>query len=212
MSLLDFGLLALASLFTMINPIGVVVLFSGLTSSLERASANRIALKAALYAAGILLAFALTGKLIFDFFQISVNGLRVVGGIVFFMMGYEMLQARLSPMNFDDPEDLEPLEKDISLTPLAIPMIAGPGAIATVILFINEQPDPAHRAVLFTIIVAVCLLTYLGMLGANRLNRLIGEQGNKVIMRIMGLIVMVIAVEFFFAGLTPYVQTMMSTG
>lgn len=201
----------LTSLFTMINPLGAVPLFIALTESFERTEIRRVAIKASFTAFVALAIFALAGKLIFAFFGISVEGLRVVGGVLFFVMGYEMLRGRTVPKKLEN-ETANEFSSDIAITPLAIPMIAGPGAITMVILFIQEAPSLAAKASLIVSIFLVCVLTALILLGGKKILQLLGPSGAKVMMRIMGLIVMLIAVEFFFAGITPYVRKMLKIG
>jgi multiple antibiotic resistance protein len=203
--LLEFALLSLVSMFTMVNPIGVVPVFTAMTAKLSPHESHRVARKATFTAAFILLTFALTGQWVFRFFSISVDSLRVVGGIIFFFMGYEMLQARLTRTQFDDETNHEYIN-DIAITPLGIPIICGPGAITTSILLMNESQTTMQQGIVLGIIVGIMLFTYLLLLGAKQVTHVIGENGNKVMLRLMGLIVMVIAVEFFFAGLTPILK------
>jgi len=206
--LFEFALLSFISMFTMVNPIGVVPVFTAMTAKLSPRESHRVARKATFTGAVILLAFALTGQWIFRFFSISVDSLRVVGGVIFFVMGYEMLQARLTRTQFDDETTHEYIN-DISITPLGIPIICGPGAITTSILLMNESHTMMEQGVVLGIILGIMLLTYLLLIGAKQVTHVIGENGNKVMLRLMGLIVMVIAVEFFFAGLTPIVREML---
>ncbi|WP_281647611.1 MarC family protein [Parendozoicomonas sp. Alg238-R29] len=204
----EFGVLCLTSLFTMINPISIAPVFLSLTSGLEPYQRKQVARKATLTAFVILVFFALTGSVIFQVFGISVHGLRIVGGVLFFIMGYEMVQARLSRTRFDKAEELEAIDAyshDVALTPLAIPLICGPGAIATVIILMQEQ-TLTHQMILFVSIAAVLLVTWVALLFASPIMNRVGESGNKVMMRVMGLIVMVIAVEYFFAGLKPIMR------
>ncbi|RMH74118.1 MAG: MarC family protein [Gemmatimonadetes bacterium] len=202
---LEFGLLAFTSLFTMINPLGIIPVYTTLTTNLSGKQAHRVALKAVLTALIILVLFALTGKFIFDFFSISVNSLKIVGGVIFFMTGYDMLQARLSRTK-DDGESHADYASDIAITPLAIPITCGPGAITMVIILMKESVQIEQKILLFSAIFAVLLVTYLLLLSARRVIQFLGESGNKVMLRIMGLIVMVISVEFFFAGLKPILR------
>ncbi len=203
--LFEFALLSFISMFTMVNPIGVIPVFTAMTSKLSPQESHRVARKASFTALIILLAFALTGQWIFRFFSISVNSLRVAGGVIFFFMGYEMLQARLTRTQFDDETNHEYIN-DISITPLAIPIICGPGAITTAILLMNESKSTIESGIVMVVIFLLITITYILLLGAKQVTRLIGESGNKVMLRLMGLIVMVIAVEFFFSGLTPIVR------
>ncbi|CAM3743609.1 MarC family protein [Parendozoicomonas haliclonae] len=210
-SLMEFGVLCLTSLFTMINPISIAPVFLSLTNGLKSDRRRQVADKAILTALAILMFFALTGSVIFDVFGISVNGLRIVGGILFFGMGYEMVQARQSRTQFDKAEELETIDaysQDIALTPLGIPLVCGPGAIATVLILIQEKTWD-YMLLLFACICVVMLVTWITLLFAGPLMNRLGEGGTKVLTRVMGLIVMVIAVEYFFAGLSPIVRNML---
>lgn len=207
--LLEYTLLCFTALFAMINPFGIAPVFKPLTHGLTHLQARAIARRATLTAFIMLLFFALAGKALFDFFSVSVNSLKIVGGIIFFMLGQELLQAKLSKMKHDNirlqenSEQLEEYSKDIAITPLAMPILCGPGAIANVIIFMHDGPTLSHKLGLILSMMAVLSLNYVGLIGASRLLHLLGDSGNKVVMRIMGLIVMVIAVEFFFSGLKP---------
>ncbi len=206
---LQFGLLCFVSLFTIIDPIGALPVFVSMTSKLSHSESRRVALRAALTAWIVLILFALTGRFLFDFFGISVNSLRVVGGIVFFIMGYEMLEARLTRTKSDEESVTEYVE-DIAITPIGIPLIAGPGAITTVIVLMNETTGLIEKEIaLMLAITAVLTIAFCFLIGARQVMRALGHSGNKVLLRLMGLIVMAIAVEFFFNGLRPIVQGMM---
>ncbi len=122
-----------------------------------------------------------------------------------------MLRARHTRTAFDEGKGPE-ADGDVALTPLGIPMIAGPGAITNVIVRWNEADSHPKRAALMASILAVLALTLLLLLGARRVARFLGESGNRVLLRLMGLITMVIAVELFFNGLTPIVQRMQRPG
>jgi len=207
--LLQFALLSLVSLFTMMNPIGVIPVFTSMTASLSPAEARRVALRATITAFCILLFFAVTGQFLFQFFAISVNSLRVVGGVIFFIMGYEMLQARLTRTQFDEHKTPEYIQ-DVALTPLAIPVICGPGAITTIIILMNQSVTLLEKAIPITAAFLMMVLTYVLLISARRVVAIIGDSGNKVLLRLMGLIVMVIAVEFFFSGLKPIARDILN--
>ncbi len=201
----NFALLAFASFFTLINPLGVIPIFVAMTSDLDEKHRDRTAWKASFVSLLTIVIFALTGQLLFKFFGISVNSFRMVGGIIFFFMGMDMLQARLARTEVKKSE-VKTYVNDISITPLAIPMICGPGAITNAIVLMEDASGVAQKAILLSAVFIVMLITYLGLKFSSKITRLIGETGNNVMMRLMGLIVMVIAVEFFFAGLKPIVQ------
>ena len=203
--LIAFGLLSLTSFFTLINPLGTMPVFMTMTTELSTTARNKTAKKATIVAFFMIIFFALTGQLMFNFFGISVNSLRIVGGIIFFIMGQDMLQARLTKVKVDEDHVKEYVD-DISITPLAIPMICGPGAITNAIVLMQDASTIDKKVVLFGSIFVVMLLTYIILYSSSKLIKLLGDTGNKVMMRLMGLIVMVIAVEFFFSGLIPILQ------
>lgn len=205
--LMAFGLLCFTSFFTLINPIGTMPIFMTMTSSLNNESRNKTARKASIVAFFIIIAFAFSGQLLFNFFGISVHSFRIVGGVIFFIMGMDMLQARLGQVKIKDSE-IKSYISDISITPLAIPMICGPGALTNAIVLMQQAGTYDKKVVLIVIIFVVMLLTYLILLSSSKIIKILGETGNNVLMRIMGLIVMVIAVEFFFSGLKPIILEM----
>lgn len=206
---LRFFLLALVTLFSMVNPLGVVPIYVSLTAGLTTAEARGVAQRAVVTALVVLVVFALAGQLVFRFFGVSVDSLRVVGGVIFFVMGYEMLQARLSRTRHDDEAPAE-YAADVALTPLGIPLIAGPGAITSVVLLWADAHDAGRKVALLIAVASVLALTLFALLGAERLQASLGPALNKVQLRIMGLITMMIAVEFFFAGLRPIVKQLLA--
>ncbi|NOQ92229.1 MAG: NAAT family transporter [Flavobacteriaceae bacterium] len=203
-SYLTFAILVFTSFFTLINPLGTMPIFMSMTSTLSNEKRKNTAKKASIVAFFTIIAFAFSGQVLFKFFGISVNSFRIVGGVIFFAMGWDMLQARLGNIKHTDDEDkIDAYVDDISITPLAIPMICGPGAITNAIILMEESDTLTKKVILILVIFAVLLLTYLILIGASKITDKLGETGNKVMMRLMGLIVMVIAVEFFFSGLKP---------
>ena len=206
-----FGLLCFVSLFAVVEPLGLLPIFIGMTGAIDPPAQRSMARRACLVAFVTLLVFALTGQLIFRFFGISVESMKVVGGVIFFLIGYEMLQARHTRTRFDEGKSPES-DGDVALTPLGIPMIAGPGAITGVLVRWHEADTLVKQAAVLAAIMAVLAVTLAILLGARRVARFLGESGNRVLLRLMGLITMVIAVELFFGGLTPIVQKMQRPG
>ncbi|MEQ8624753.1 MAG: MarC family protein [Vicingaceae bacterium] len=200
---LTFSLLCFTSFVTLMNPLGIMPVFMSMTESLEKSERKRTAKKASIVALLTLLAFAFSGQLLFKFFGISVNSFRIVGGVIFFMMGYDMLQARLVKIKMTKKSTQQKYVNDISVTPLAIPMICGPGAITNSIVLMEDSTTWLHKGILIGVIILVCFITYLVLWSSAKITDFLGETGNKIMMRLMGLIVMVIAVEFFFSGLKP---------
>ncbi|HQJ47139.1 MAG TPA: MarC family protein, partial [Ignavibacteriaceae bacterium] len=171
--------------------------------------AAAIALKATSTALIVLLLFTFGGNLIFDIFNISVNGLKIVGGFLFFLSGYDMLRGKLTRINTNDEQDEEAV-KNFAIAPLGVPMITGPGVITISIVLMNDAPDLTHKSLLIVAILLVMGLTHIILLSSRRILGFLGETGNKVLTRIMGLIVMVIAVELFFRGLKPILQDILN--
>ena len=122
-----------------------------------------------------------------------------------------MLQARLVALKAT-PKEIKSYVNDVSITPLAIPMICGPGAITNGIILMEDASSVFMKAILVVAVFLVILLTYIILIGSTRITRVLGEVGNNVLMRIMGLIVMVMAVEFLFAGLRPYLESIVASG
>lgn len=204
---LAFGLLCFTSFFTLINPLSTMPVFMTMTAGLSEKERNRTAKKATIVALITIIIFALSGQLLFKFFGISVNSFRVVGGVIFFIMGMDMLQARLGQVKIKDSE-VKTYVNDISVTPLAIPMICGPGAITNSIVLMEDASTLTRKIILFSTILLVMFITYIIFYSSSRIIKMLGQTGINVMMRLMGLIVMVIAVEFFFSGLKPIVLDM----
>ena len=148
-----------------------------------------------------LMVFTFSGQFLFKFFGISSNGFRIAGGFIIFKIGFDILQARYSNATLKE-EEVKTYADDISITPLAIPMLCGPGAIANAIMLMDDASTFTLKGTLIGIIALVYFITFL-ILQATRLVRILGETGNNVMMRLMGLILMVIAVECFVSGLKP---------
>jgi multiple antibiotic resistance protein len=144
----------------------------------------------------------------YKFFGISLNSLRIVAGIIFLIMVTGTLPARIGQVKIKESE-VKTYVNDISVTPLAIPMICGPGAITNSIVLMEDSSTLARKIVLFSSIILVLLITYLVFYSSSKIIKMLGQTGINVMMRLMGLIVMVIAVEFFFSGLKPIVLDMM---
>jgi len=206
--LVTFGILSFTSFFTLINPLGTMPIFMTMTASLDQQHRTKTAKKATIVAFFTIILFAFSGQLLFNFFGISVNSFRIVGGVIFFLMGMDMLHARLGKVKINDSE-IKNYVNDISITPLAIPMISGPGVLTNVIVLMEDAESVDKKLVLLTSIVIVMIVTFVILYSSSRIIKFLGETGVNVLMRLMGLIVMVIAVEFFFSGLKPIIIEMM---
>ncbi|WP_271711478.1 MarC family protein [Marinigracilibium pacificum] len=203
--LVSFGLLVFTSFFTLINPLGVMPIFLTMTSDLDQADRTRTAKKASLTSFITIILFAFSGQLLFKFFGISVNSFRVAGGIIFFLMGMDMLQARLGKVKIKESE-IKTYVDDISITPLAIPMISGPGSLTNSIVMMADANTWEKKVILILAVALVMGLTYLILYSSSRIIKLLGQTGINVMMRLMGLIVMVISIEFLVSGIKPIVK------
>lgn len=210
MSPIDFGVQAFASLFVLLSPITVAPIYANLTRHMDTERARSTALRAVFAATVVLVLMSLIGEPIFAFFSISTDSLRVVGGVIFFLMGYDMLQARPPRAKHDD-ETTQEFATDVAVSPLAIPLLAGPGAITTAIVLSNDATTPLLKAVFYVALGLVMLVSLLLFVGAKTLGRYVGENGQRIAMRLIGLIEMAFAVEFFFAGLGPIVRNMLAS-
>lgn len=200
--ILSFAILSFTSFFTLINPLGTMPIFMAMTTELDSKQRTRTAKKASFVSFLTIIVFAFIGQILFNFFCISVDSFRIVGGIIFFLMGMDMLQARLEKVKIKESE-VKSYVDDISITPLAIPMICGPGALTNAIVMMEDANSPGKIIALVVTISLVMLLTYFILYSSSKIIKVLGQTGINVMMRLMGLIVMVIAVEFFFAGLKP---------
>ena len=201
-TLLPFALLCLTSFFTLTNPLSIMPIFLTMTDGFSDMERKAIVKRATIVSFITLVMFAVSGQLLFKFFGISTNGFRVVGGVIFFAIGWDMLQARITKVKLKEDE-IKTYAKDISITPLAIPMICGPGSITNAIVLMEEADTFWMQIVLIASIAIAYLLTFIILRAATRINKIIGETGNNVMMRLMGLILMVIAIEFFVSGIKP---------
>lgn len=209
-TLLPFALLCFTSFFTLTNPLGTMPVFLTMTQGMTQEERRAIVRRATLVSFATLMLFTFSGQFLFKFFGISTNGFRIAGGFIIFKIGFDMLQARYSNAKLKD-EEVRAYANDISITPLAIPMLCGPGAIANAIMLMDDASGMAGKCVLVGVIALVYFITYLILRASTRLVHLMGETGNNVMMRLMGLILMVIAVECFFSGLKPILVDILQT-
>lgn len=201
-TIIPYALLCFTSFFTLTNPLGTMPVFLTMTNGLSEDERKHIIKRATIVSFIILITFTLCGQFLFKFFGISTNGFRIAAGFIILKIGYDMLQARYSSAKLKE-EEIKSYVNDISITPLSIPMLCGPGAIANGIILMSDATTWELKGTLFSMIAVVYLLSYIVLRLSTRLVNLIGETGNNVMMRLMGLILMVIAVECFVGGLKP---------
>jgi multiple antibiotic resistance protein len=187
-----------ATLFTTINPIAALALFAGLTASLTRVDRHLTALRACIYATIILVAAMTVGQVILDAIGIHMHSLKVAGGVILFLFGVEMLFGKLDAKTERSPEE----GRDLAVFPLAVPCIAGPGAImAAIVLTDNDVYTVPERIETGVVMLVVLFMTYLLLLFSDAILRVIGRQGASVLVRVMGLILCSLAVEIVLTAL-----------
>jgi multiple antibiotic resistance protein len=201
--LLTFTLFGFSSLIIIVNPLAATLVFVSLTAHMDTAAKIRIAKESSWYALIILLAFAIVGGLILSLFGITLEAFRIAGGILLFGIGMEMVYAKTSRTKLTATEKYESIEsEDVSIMPLALPMIAGPGAITTTIVLMNEAVGSLVQAVIvIAAIVLAIVLTYAAMRNAEYIVTKIGQKEFRAINRIMGMLLIAIAVQFVITGI-----------
>ena len=205
---MDFLLLSITSLITLINPIGIIPTYIGLLGDYDPQEHKNITYRAILCAFIVLMTFSIMGNLIFNFFGITMDAFRIVGGILFMRIGLDMVESKISRTKSTPKEQKEAETKDeIAYSPLGVPLIAGPGAITSVMILSN-QVNSINEKILFTLSIVICMiLTYIALIMGNTLSKKIGTTGIRIIQRLMGIILMVIAIQFIIEGLTPIVYS-----
>ena len=209
--ILPFALLCFTSFFTLTNPLGTMPVFLTMTKGLSEKERKHIIKRATIISFITLVGFTISGQILFKFFGISTNGFRIAAGIIILKIGYDMLQARYTNTKLKD-EEIKAYANDISITPLAIPMLCGPGAIANGIMLMQDSNSWEMIGVLIGMIAIIYIITYFILRASTKLLKLLGETGNNVMMRLMGLILMVIAVECFVNGVKPILTDIIRCG
>jgi multiple antibiotic resistance protein len=223
MSTTAFLILSFSSLFAVIDPLGVIPFFSGLTSEMDRRQKRRVLVKSLITAFLVLVVFTLAGHQVLQVFGITVDAFRIAGGVIFFGIGLDMLQSK--PRRWrtgikkaiaadkethaeEFPDDADP-DDDPSITPLAIPMLAGPGSITTVMVLTPQAPSHMGIPLVLGAVAAILILTGAILMGADVILNRLGATGMKVIEKLMGLLVTVIAVQLLIDGITPVICGLM---
>ena len=204
----DYLLNAVVTLFVTIDPPGLAPLFMVLTAGRSVAERRAVAIRATLIAAVVLVAFALVGEPLINVLGISLPAFRIAGGLLLFVIAFEMVFGRREERKSETAQTV--VERDdirnVAVFPLAIPLIAGPGAISATILLASQAPDASGTAGLMAIIVLMigaCLAVFLA---ADRIEKALGETGRIVVSRLLGLILAALSVQFVADGVTAIVK------
>lgn len=200
-----FSVLALSSIFFLVDPFAAIPSFLAITNNCEAARRKRMARKAATTCFVVLASFALAGQVIFRLFGITLPAFEIAGGLILLLIGLDMLEARRSPTQEASGDTEEAAAKeDAGIVPLGVPMLAGPGAISSVMVLVGPVPTLWHwqMGAILGAIAFTCLVSYWVLAGAGRVRAFMGETGIRILVRIMGLLLVALAMQFFVNGLT----------
>lgn len=207
--LIERFLLIFSSLFVIVEPFGIIPTFLSLTKSSNVNETSRVALKATLFGASVLVFFSLFGNFVFQLLQINLFAFKTAGGILLFLTALDMLRAtnedcRCSASEKKSLED----GHDVSFVPIGIPLLAGPGAITSVMVFSKDHADKHayHFSILFVAIVLVFLISYFVLKYSIQVRCLLGNSGMTVIQRLMGLLLAAISLQFVFEGASSLIR------
>ncbi|MEL6238343.1 MAG: MarC family protein [Pseudomonadota bacterium] len=192
---------ALITLFVVIDPPGCAPIYAGLTKEASSAQARSMALRAVAIAAVILLIFAFFGETLLGALHIELDAFRIAGGLMLFFIAFEMVFEKRTQRREERAEEVRVREvEDVSVFPMAMPMLAGPGAIAAVMLLMNEAQDWAERGAVFAALGIVLLLTAGALIAAGPLIRLLGDKVEAVITRLLGVLLAALAAQYVIDG------------
>lgn len=198
----QFSLVALSSIFFIVDPLATVPSFLALTTGDPLAKRRRMAKQAAWTCFCVLSAFALAGSLIFKLFGITLPAFKIAGGLLLLLVAMEMLEAKRSGTQESEAEMQEGRQKEeVGVTPLGVPMLAGPGAISTAMVLMGQSKYWWQAIPVFVAIGITAYASYLILASADRVRGRLGEVGIRILMRLMGLVLTAIAVQFVINGL-----------
>jgi multiple antibiotic resistance protein len=197
---LQFALITFTSLLFIVDPIAVIPTYLVITRSETRVQRARTARRACIAAAVMLTGFAVGGQLIFKLFGITLPAFRIAGGLILWLVAMDMLRGQRSTQE-STPEITEGTEKeDVAITPLAMPMLAGPGAISTVMVLAAQAQSAVQTASVYAAILLTAAASWISLVVGERLLMRMGQTGIRVMTRIMGLLLAAIAVQFVITG------------
>ncbi|MGH9683872.1 MAG: MarC family protein [Candidatus Acidiferrales bacterium] len=201
----EFVLLSVTSIFFLVDPFAVIPMFLAMSADSPEAERRSMARRSAWTCAIVLCSFAVAGSLIFKAFGITLPAFKIAGGIILLQIGLDMLQARQSGTKVTPEETEEGTAKsDASIIPLGMPMLAGPGAISTVMVLVGESHSVWKHVVIYATIILSAYVSFLVLAGASRVRRYLGETGIRIMMRLMGLLLVALAVQFVANGLIDF--------
>jgi multiple antibiotic resistance protein len=200
MDLVPFALITFTSILFIVDPIAVIPTYLVITQHESPAQRRRTARRACIAAALLLIAFGLAGKFIFQIFGITMSAFRVAGGVILWIVAMDMLQAKRTTQESAAEIEEGTAKEDVAITPLAMPMLAGPGAISTIMVLAGQARTLSQSLVLYASIVLTAVVSWLTLRIGERLMARMGQTGIRVMTRIMGLLLAAIAAQFVLTG------------
>ena len=197
------GFTVFMGFFAMLNPVGNLPVFIGMVSDFDRKTQRKVALRSVIVAFVIIAVFSIFGHVIFRMFGITLPAFQIAGGLIVFVMGYNLLNAKDSNMHTQAPmarEDMEKIAEDMAITPLGTPLLAGPGTISAAMNFVGAEKSILNVIVVIAMFAVMCLITYLLFLSSHKLAARVNPGILKVVTRVMGLILCVIAIQMLING------------
>lgn len=197
-----FSLLALSSIFFLVDPFAALPTFLAVTAGSSPARQRRMAWKASLTALVVLSTFAVVGQFIFRMFGITLPAFEIAGGIILLLIGLDMLEAKRSPTQESSEETNEAaMKEDAGIVPLGVPMLAGPGSITSVMVLVGQAQNRWQMAAILAAILITAVICYLVLGNSDKVARGLGETGIRILVRVMGLLLVALAVQYFVNGL-----------
>ena len=198
-----FSVLALSSIFFLVDPFAALPTFLAVTAGADAHRRRKMAWKASVTALVVLSAFAVAGQYIFRMFGITLPAFEIAGGVILLLIGLDMLEAKRSPTQESSEEAAEAaLKEDAGIVPLGIPMLAGPGSITSVMVLVGQaQGEWKKMAAILAAIFITAAICYLVLGNSDRVARALGETGVRILVRIMGLLLVALAVQYFVNGM-----------
>jgi multiple antibiotic resistance protein len=189
--------------FAIMNPIGNMPIFLGLVEGIDKSEQKKIARKSVLLAFVIIAVFSIFGSIIFEAFGITLPAFQIGGGLLIFIVGYQLLHGKESSMHHpsEGENDNDNSVEDIAISPLAIPILAGPGTISTAMNFVGESSSILNIIVVIVVFAIICFITYLCFVFGEKILSHLKKGVVKVITRLMGLIITIISVQMVIAGI-----------
>ena len=198
-----FSVLALSSIFFLVDPFAALPTFLAVTAGVDAGRRRKMAWKASVTALIVLSAFAVAGHSIFKMFGITLPAFEIAGGVILLLIGLDMLEAKRSPTQESTEEAAEAaLKDDAGIVPLGIPMLAGPGSITSVMVLVGQaEGEWMKMAAILAAIFITAAICYLVLGNSDRVAKALGETGVRILVRIMGLLLVALAVQYFVNGM-----------